>query len=236
MQNAARCPIGPFTAGNMGSIPLGTPMSTQYLPFVYGFSGEWTEHPSLVQLLSSFTVRSRLHASRFRWPRTSYPRRPLVGSHHIFHCGHVFIHVIHQGLPHVDVELELIPRPPVGHFADLIFHLSQVGTHVVEIVLHIFHHLLVHLGHVMRVMHAHHARARGLVPAHPAACTRLLGWILGQAQRSEKSQAKEYGCNTFHSSSFWRLKCHKQPARARSTAGSRGRDNLSAGSQFRSFH
>jgi len=33
-------------------------MSTQYLPFVYGFSGEWTEHPSLVQLLSSFTVRS----------------------------------------------------------------------------------------------------------------------------------------------------------------------------------
>ena len=52
-------------------------MSTQYLPFVYGFSGEWTEHPSLVQLLSSFTVRSRLHASVSAGPGLHIPGGPL---------------------------------------------------------------------------------------------------------------------------------------------------------------
>lgn len=33
--------------------------------------------------------------------RTLLFRRALPGAHHIFHCGHVFIHVIDQGLPHV---------------------------------------------------------------------------------------------------------------------------------------
>ena len=78
--------------------------------------------------------------------------RPVMDGHHLLHLVHVLIHVIQQGLPHVNVELYLISRSSLGHFANLFFHCLQVGTHTVEIPLHVFPHLLVHFGHVVHMV------------------------------------------------------------------------------------